>query len=235
MNCLLTEREIFLAGVGAFIFILLSLWMNYGEPKRSDLPEGFTRAGLAFQLVGTAPGVKQVLGSSPNDYRPILRRSIQKDFVYIAGYVILFLFLGILITQAGTSATRWVGLLAAISIIAAAVFDLTENFGMLRTISLNPNHITVAMAIGIRRASLFKWGFFFSTMFILGLSLLPRLGFLSIIGALLLVSAVVGFVGLRWHQLIPMSIPPLALALVAIAFSFVIWPTDILRKLCSGE
>ena len=52
---------------------------------------------------------------------------------------------------------------------------------------------------------------------------------------LLLVSAVVGFVGLRCHRLIPMSIPPLALALVAITLSFVIWPTDILKKLCSGE
>ena len=72
-------------------------------------------------------------------------------------------------------------------------------------------------------------------MFLLGLSLLPRLGFLSIIGAFLLLSAVVGFVGLRWHQLIPMSIPPLAIALVAITLSFVIWPTVILKKLCSGE
>ena len=235
MNCLLSDRVIILAGVAAFIFILLSLWMNYGEPKRSDLPEGFTRAGLAFQLVGTANGIKKVLGSAPSDYRPVLRRSIHKDFVYIAGYVILFLFLGILVTQAGTSAVRWVGLLAAISIIVAALFDLSENFGMLQTISLNPNDITDAMAVGIRRASLLKWGFFFLTMLLLGLSLVPRLGFLSIIGAFLLLSAVVGFVGLRFPQLIQMSIPPLAIALVAITLSFVIWPADILKKLCSGD
>lgn len=125
--------------------------------------------------MGTADGIRQVLGSSASDYRPVLRRSIHKDFVYIAGYVILFLFLGIWLRRPAPLLQDGLGYSQG-SRYPAAVFDLIENFGMLRTISLNPMDITDAMAVGTRRASLFKWGFFFLTMLLLGLSLLPRLG-----------------------------------------------------------
>lgn len=229
----MTEREIILVGVLAFVFNLLSLWMLQGDVKHTDLPKVFKKAGLAMQLVGTADGLRKVLGPSDSTYRPLLCRSIQKDFIYILAYVMLFVWLGVVLFKTGTSAAKWLGLIAAVSILGAAVFDLIENFGMLRTIPLNPEEITGPMAVHIRQASLLKWGAFFLTMGLLGSSLLLRLGFLPAIGVFFLLSALVGLVGLRYHQMISVAVPLLGIGLIAIAFTFVFWPAEVLRKICS--
>jgi Co/Zn/Cd efflux system component len=233
MDCWLTEREIILVGVLAFVFNLLSLWMLQGGVKHTDLPKGFKKAGLAMQIVGTADGLRSVLGPANSSYRPVLRRSIQKDFVYILGYVMLFVSLGVVLFKSETSAAKWLGLIAAISILGAAVFDLIENFGVLRTIPLNPEEITGAMAVQIRQAALLKWGAFFLTMGLLGSSLLLRSGFLPAIGVLFLLSALLGLLGLRYHQMISLAVPLLGIGLLAIACTFFFLPADVLRKICS--
>lgn len=233
MDCLLTEREILLVGVLALVFNLLSLWMLQGDVKHTDLPTGFKKAGLAMQLVGTADGLRQVLGPSSSTYRPLLRRSIQKDFIYIISYVMLFISLGLVLFLSETRAAKWLGVIAAVSILAAAVFDLIENFGMLRTIQLNPGEITGPMAVHIRQAALLKWGAFFLTMGLLGSSLLLRWSFLPAIGVFFVLSALVGLLGLRYHQMISLAIPLLGIGLLAIAFTFVFFPADVLRKICS--
>jgi hypothetical protein len=233
MDFLLTEREIILVGVLAFVLNLLSLWMLQGDVKHTDLPKGFKKAGLAMQLVGTADGLRKVLGPSNSPYRPLLRRSIQRDLIYILAYVMLFVSLGVVLFKMGTSAAKWLGLIAAVSILAAAVFDLIENFGMLRAIALNPEEITGPMAVHIRQASLLKWGAFFLTMGLLGSSLLLCSGFLPAIGVFFLLSALVGLMGLRYHQVISLAVPLVGIGLIAIAVTFVFWPAAVLRKICS--
>lgn len=120
MACLLTEQQITIVGGLASVFILISLCMVQGDVKRTDLPNGFKRAGLAWQLAGTADGLRRVIGFPESDYRFILRRSIRKDFIYIVAYVTFFVSLSAMLSQATIPAANWLGPIAAISVIGAA-------------------------------------------------------------------------------------------------------------------
>jgi hypothetical protein len=135
--------------------------------------------------------------------------------------------------RAGIPTAKWLGPIAAISVIGAALFDWIENSRMLRAMSVDPANINDAMAVSIRQASLLKWGLFFFSIGLLGIILVWRSGFLSVIGAFFLLSSLIGLVGLRYHQMIPLAFLSLAVGVVGTAFVLVAWPQGVLRNLCS--
>ena|ERR1700730_425560 len=231
MACV-SEQQLTIVGGLGFLFIFLSLWMAQLQPKKSELPKGFDRPGLAFQLVGTLEGIRTTLGPRGTSYRRLLRESINKDFVYIVGYTLLFTALGLTISRVGVPWAKGMGQVATGAAVFAAAFDCLENSRMLGVLALDLNSITDPMALGIRHASLVKWGLLFVALALIAVVLLwPRDRF-SLIGVCLLLAALAGFGGLLSHRLLPLAMGLLGLGIIGVSITFTLWPDKFLKDFC---
>lgn len=150
------------------VALVLAIWTTAAGslPARHPLPEGVQSPILALELIRdprlldqiARPDVETPRGDSaapaPRRERERLRNSIQIDFGFIVSYAAFFSIVGYLIWAVAIPPFGGVGLIAAGSAIAAAVFDVLENLAMLRLLRND-------LAAHPRPVSLVKWSLVF--------------------------------------------------------------------------
>ena len=181
-------------GVAAVLNIAMIALIIFGRPHFSNASRpvrGIPDPVLAMEVVRNVSELDAILSDAPSPDREAMRIKQYADFGFIACYAILFVLIGLLVRP------RPVALFAAALGVLAAVFDVIENVGILRILDVDLNHTTQAMIDAVRIPSLIKWALASLTIGILGVLLMRtrRLG-LRIVGALDLIAALLGLLGL---------------------------------------
>lgn len=143
---------ILLAMLTAAAFILLMgppSFTNASKPRFGD-------PMLAIQFPRDLQDLDWILGDAPSPDREVMRVKQYVDFGFIACYTALFLALSTLAARRG-GARRIAGIAAAISGIAAGVFDVLENRAILDILDVPLRAATPAMIQAIRGPSTAKW------------------------------------------------------------------------------
>ena len=231
MNCAVTNVELTIVSALGFVFIFVALWVNQTAIPRTDLP-GFKQAGLALQLSGTKEVVRQVVGEMSSPDRLKLRTGISRDFVFIISYTAFFVGVGFLLSFAKTPGAKWLGLTAAFCMLVAATADLRENVRILQILSLAPADITDVICHELRIFSTVKWSAFFLAVGLESIILIKFFNVYSIIGLVMVISTILGLIGLRFTQIFPLAIASLSLAAILLAVIPVAIPDKFLTLFC---
>lgn len=224
------ERLIISIGISALLFVAFAAAMiasgkfeiiNKGKP----LPNNLKGHVLAMELVRSTAEVRDVVGDTGSDNRYLMRTVVRIDFLFIGAYMLLFLLLSVLLATRGFRGAFALAVLAGLCGVAATVFDVVENLKILNVLALPIDGTTDSMALGIRRAALYKWGLSFAAIAILSTAFFSRGGWFNILLALLFVLAsAVGFVGLHYHSAISIAVLSLAIGASLIGCVFTLHP-----------
>ncbi len=135
---------------------------NASQPAR-----GIGSPVIALEVARNVDEVDDVLGEAPSPDREAMRIKQYIDFFFIASYS------GLYIALAWMLRTR-LAAFAMICGLAAAVFDVIENFAILRLLKVPLAYTTQAMVDAIRYPSLAKWALAFAASALFGASFWRR-------------------------------------------------------------
>src|SRR5262249_29735394 len=146
-------------------------------------------------------------------------------FGYIAIYVVFLSCLALLLTELISDWTKYLSLGAVVCAVLAGVFDVIENFQMLKATSTPARAATDSLANSIRYPSLVKWALLFVVCLVAGVILSRRGGWLLLIpGLAFLIAALLGLSGVtanllkpKFYWMFSASLAFWALAIICIA------------------
>jgi hypothetical protein len=180
------------AGWFALGCILMIVILN-GKPDFSNASRparGIASPVVALQMARSVKEVDDAIGESPSPDREAMRFKQYLDFGFIACYAGLYIALAVMFRSR-------IAAVAAICGCAAAVFDVIENFAILRIVDVPLRLTTVSMIDAIRDPSLAKWTLAFLATAIFAWLFLKSSGkLMKATGALNLAAAALGFYGL---------------------------------------
>jgi len=235
MNWMTIEAQIRVVGILALLFILYSLWM--GQMKASGLPAGYTSPVLALELAANGAEIDAINRSEGGKATAFIKQQLSKDFGYIAIYVVFLSCLALLLTELSSDWTRYLSVGAVVCAVLAGMFDVIENFRMLKATSTPAGAATDSLANSIRYPSLAKWALLFIVCLLVGVTLSRRGGSLLIPGLAFLIAALLGLSGVtlnllkpKFYWMFPASIGFWALAIICIALMFTLWPQKVLTN-----
>ena len=220
-------------GIFALLVLLVAVWMGVGARaftclQQPCLPNGFRGHVAALEFARTVPDVGAIVGDVGNPNRDVMRRQLNRDFIFIAFYLVLYLLLVVVLSR-----TRSVAPLLIVITVAAAVctagFDVLENVRALRVLNIPLASLDGAQVAGILDAAVIKWTFSFVTVALLSLAFRHGDGLSKLLRGLLLLTALMGLVGLVFHPLIPFSMLPLLLGLLVLIGSGLFKPLRLVR------
>ncbi|OLE54958.1 MAG: hypothetical protein AUG51_04775 [Acidobacteria bacterium 13_1_20CM_3_53_8] len=241
MNCLVTSIEIIIVGCLAFLFLGLTRWM--GRETREGLPDEYSSPVMAIELVRTSAGIDEILGSWGSDARRKMSESTHKDFVFIFGYTLFFVALGLLLSQINFSWAKWIGWAAILFSLLAATFDFIEDTRILKAVGLAPGIADNTLALSIRHASLVKWACLFIVFILLAIILLSYerdwatlAGALFMLGGLLgllgTILNALGFIGRAFNWLLPAGMLAFGIGAIVLAILFTFFSSKFLARFC---
>lgn len=221
-------------GILSLLVLSVAVWMGFGARAFSCLqepclPNGFRGHVAALEFARTAPDVKAIVGDVGNPNRDVMRRELNRDFIFIGLYLVLYL----LLTVALSRATTFAPLLIVITVVAAvctAGFDVLENLRALKVLSIPLASLDGAQVAGILDAAVIKWTFSFVTIALLSLTFWHGDVLSKFLRALFLLTATMGLAGLVFHPLVPWSMLPLLAGLLVLIGSGFLWPLRLIRK-----
>jgi hypothetical protein len=152
------QRKERIAGVFALLCLALAALM-LGPPRFSNAsrpPRGISDPAVAIQVIRNAGEVDDILSEAPSPDREAMRIKQYVDFGFIASYAGLFFTLAWMLVESG-SWGKLAGLAGGICGLAAAGFDVRENFAILRILDVRLEETTAPMMNAIRSASAAKW------------------------------------------------------------------------------
>jgi hypothetical protein len=221
-------------GVLALLVVLVAVSMmlvelGYQKP-RDDL--GFRNRGTALQFVVDASGISKILGPDASVNRPILRKVILIDFAFILGYVSLFIAISVLLFRRNCPWARYLALMALVTGVTAAAFDVRENIAMLKVLDCFPCDPGPFLINTINDSALAKWCTSFVTIGLLAIAFqdLPS-NLARWISITFTLTALLGLVGLWRHSLLFLSFGPQLAGLGLLAFTAFVHP----KKLTEGS
>jgi hypothetical protein len=139
----------------------------------------------------------------------------------------LFLLLSLLLVRLSAPAGKWLGWIAAVVAILAAISDLVENIGMTKALANSLGATNNTLATVIRYASISKWTAIYLFALVAGLIFFSRSGWLILPGLLMLAAALVGITGVAinlfkqdFHLTFPLSLLTLGAAVICIVILF---------------
>jgi hypothetical protein len=234
MNWMTIEGQIRVVGILALLFLLYSLWM--GQMKASGLSSGYTGPVLALELAANGAEIDAINRAEGGKATAFIKQQLSKDFGYIAIYVVFFSCLALLLTELVSGWSKHLSLGAVVCAVMAGMFDVIENFRMLKATSTPPGAATDSLANSIRYPSLAKWALLFVVCLLVGVTLSRRGGWFLIPGLTFLIAALLGLSGVtlnlakpKFYWMFPASISFLGLAIICIAITFTLWPQKVLN------
>jgi len=186
------QRAVGIVAVANLAFIALLLgrphFSNASRPVR-----GISNPVLAMEVARNVSEVDAILSDSPSPDREVMRIKQYADFGFIGAYAALYVLMSLLLIREG----RIIAISAAVLGVAAAIFDVIENLGILRIVNIDLSHTTQIMIDTIRYPSLIKWALVSLALGLLGVLALRtgRRG-LQIVGARDVLAALRGLYGL---------------------------------------
>jgi hypothetical protein len=208
------------------ILVLTQLRPSFTNASRPQ--NGIPDPVLSLQMAHNVEQVDAVLGEAPSPDREVMRTKQYEDFGFIAGYAALYIVLSILLARSYPHA-RSIAVLAAISGIATAALDVTENFAILRIVDTSLTAITQSMIDAMHRISLLKWALGFIALGLLSPYFLwerrgGRFRIARGIGVLYAAAAILGLYSIYNHSLLPFAAGLILLGLCGTAVFFLLLP-----------
>jgi hypothetical protein len=235
MNWMTIEGQTRVVGILALLFIFYSLWM--GQMDAPGLPAGYTNPVLALELAGNGSEIDAINRFEDGRATQFIKKQLSKDFGYIAIYVVFFSCLALLLTEVASDWSKYLSLSAVVCAVMAGVFDVIEDFRMLKATSTPAGAATDSLANSIRYPSLAKWGLLFVFCLLVGLTLSRLRGWFLIPGLAFLIAALLGLSGVTLNLLSPKSywmfsasVRFLGFGIICIAITFTLWPQGVLNK-----
>lgn len=221
-------------GISALLVLGVAVWMALGARafsclQQPCLPNGFRGHVAALEFARTATDVRAIVGDAGNPNREVMWKELNRDFIFIAFYLVLYLLLAAALAR---GASRFSPLLTGIAVVAAistAGFDVLENVRALKVLSIPLATLDDATVAGILDASVIKWTFSFVTIAILALAFHHRNRLSNTLRALFILTALAGLVGLIWHPLMGLSLIPLMIGLLVLIFTGLFRPLRLIR------
>lgn len=188
-----------------------------GQPfftNASHAVRGITNPVLAMEVARNVEEVDLVLSDAPSPDREAMRIKQYADFGFIVAYAALY------IAMARMFGSR-LALAAATVGVIAAIFDVIENFAILRILDVDLAHTTRGLIDAIRYPSLIKWAWSSIALGLFGLLMMrtPKPG-LKIAGAFAGIAALLGLCGLADNRLLQWFMAPMLAVLVSLAVLF---------------
>lgn len=235
MNYMTIEVQARMVGGLAILFILYSLWM--GRMNAPGLPAGYASPVLALELAANGSDIDAINRYQNGKATEFIKKQLAKDFGYIGIYVVFFSCLALLLTNLSFDRNKYLNVGALVCAVTAGVFDVIENFRMLKATSTPVGAATNLLANSIRYPSLTKWALFFVFCFLVGLTLSRLNGWLLIPAAAFLIAALLGLTGVifnllkpKYYWMFPISFGFLAVAVIFIAITFTFLPRIVLNR-----
>jgi hypothetical protein len=224
-------------GIVSLLSLLTAGWMIFGarsfeclQPgKKPCFPNGFAGHVAALEFARTGPEVEAIVADIGHINRDVMRRQLNRDFIFIVLYLVLYLLLAVILFRA----TSFAPLLVVITVAAAvstAGFDVLENVRTLKVLNLPLASLDGAQVAGILDAALIKWTLAFVTIALLSLAFRHSDGLSKLLRGLFLLTAVMGLAGLVFHPLIPLTMFPLLAGLIVLILSGLFWPLRLIRN-----
>lgn len=188
--------------------------------SKPDRFNGFIAPAIAVELAHSGDDIKHALADIGAWLRKEQKQQTPAEFLLdglrtdrrfiIPTYWVLLMVFSLLLYRHHFAQAKLMGIAAAICASAAAAWDYAEN-----------NRIEAALAqtagdeaaLGILHASLWKWGLIFVATALLAAMFLWRRDWVMIIGALYLLGALLGLIGLSRHHLIEWAIAAMLAAM----------------------
>jgi len=219
---------VWVTGIAAVLVIVVAVWMVIAstgfEPIGAEgLPGGFHGRLLALEFVSSVGDVQKVLGPDVSRNTEVIRKVISIDFVWIACYAALFVLIGVMLSRRNCPWARYLALVAIVSGLAAAAFDVKENTKILEILS--SQNIIQDHVNAVRDATLTKWTLSFVTIAVLALAFMDLANKVAFwIATLFITTALVGLIGLWIHSRLDLISIPLLLGLGLLSFAAFKWP-----------
>jgi hypothetical protein len=213
------------------VFLLLGACLCFATLnvlwKKPRPAGGFVNPGLAIQFARSAADVERALHDvTAKDLLKSLKLDSQ---IFIPVYWTLLMVFSALLYRHQFAHAKWLGLAAGICATAAAACDYLENH-RIKDMLTSPE-INDATALGIRHASLLKWGLIFVAVALLATMFLWRRDWVMIVGALYLLAALIGIIGLFRNSLIQWAFAPMSLGMAGIGALLLFEPDRFLAGL----
>jgi hypothetical protein len=209
-------------GILALLVLLVALSMMFVERGLQETPQdlGFNKRGMALQFVTDGSSVNKIVGPDYSINGPILRNAILIDFPFILCYGALFIAIGVLLSRRNCPWATYLGLLAIITGVTAAAFDVRENINMLKVLDCVPCNPGPVLINNINDSALAKWCLTFVTIGLLAIAFqdLPS-NLARWISILFAVTALLGLVGLWSHSLLWLTVGPEFIGLALLGFT----------------
>lgn len=221
-------------GVFALLVVVLALTIFVVSMQFEDVHDKllgeFRARGPAMQFVKTPADITEVLGSDVSLNIKVMKRSLTVDFFFIACYALLYLGMSRLLSKRNCPWAKYLGFVALVAGLGAAVADIRENRAILQVLSETPNYLQSTVN-DISEAALLKWTFGFVAIALLAIAfqdLESRLA--RWISISFIITAVLGFAGLWKHPLFIFSFIPLAIGLLLLAFTAFTRPHELIES-----
>jgi len=205
------------------VALVYDLAMSFNRYRSAHFPGELHKPGLALQFARNSDEAQTIIetegryqSNGVTAGKMSLRQNIKVDWFVIADYVIALGLLYLWITIQSPAGRRSFSAAAAVSVLAAGLFDVLENTRILAL--LNESPITADAVNRVAFAASMKWGSFFLMLLFIGrkfwaMNWLPFKG----LGLYLTLAALVGAVGLLGVR----SVVELAFWLMAIGLLLV--------------
>jgi hypothetical protein len=164
--------------------------------RRSNGPplEGGVRgAVLALELARTVPGADRAVARAGGVEG--VSRHLRGDRVFIGVYVILYALLGVLLSRRIEGPLGWVAVAGVAAVALTGALDVLENGRIAAFVGASSTADRAPLLDAMRSASLLKWAAFFLAVALLGVPLWHSGGPRAAVGALYLLVAAVGALG----------------------------------------
>ena len=180
----------------ACVVALAVLWPLYEALSHPPNPKllGFRRAGLAFELAGTAAEVKKQITTTDDGKPSALSENIRVDWLVIFVYWLLVFGLARTMRDRAPVGPS-LGALAMVAITGAALFDIAENVRQLQVLRVL-DHLDDATVRAVLHASRVKWALFFAALVLCTPMLFSTRGWWTGAGAAFAMAGAVGASGL---------------------------------------
>lgn len=195
-------------GVLALLTLGVITWVQVSrkfDPRFIEHPENapyqLTPRVIAIEFIQTPEQLKTILGDKAEHNRQQLLDDIHRDYFFIAGYALLYIALSLLLAYRHKRWAIYLAWVAAICGVAAAVFDVQENMGIVKLLTATtPDQDTISK---VHFAATVKWTLSFFTAAILALNFYASDGWLLVVGYALRLTALLGLIALWYVWLLP--------------------------------
>jgi hypothetical protein len=228
-------RMVRIVGVLALLVVVVAIvmgivqWRQFEKVPDGGLPDGFKGRVVAMEFVSSTANIDRILGPDVSHNRQVMETVLMIDFVWIICYALLYISISVLLMGRNCPWARYLGFLALLAGVAAAVFDFLENVKIIQAM----NYYEQSLVNSVNDAALLKWTFGFVAIALLAIAfqdLESRLAYWISIS--FIVAAVVGFAGLWNHQVLALAFLPLLIGLILLIFTALARPHALRQSGC---